>query len=410
MLFFLNQFAYNYHLQPNKTVDTVAESNGEAITHLTAEIESFVRTADTDKESINVRVAKIKEDTIAINECKDEIPEKDNSLRQSPESNEYYPHDQTTEITIEKIQNLGEIDANSNERCKKSPVKILIRAPTEEEPTIDKDIKVECRDSNVGFIVGEAACAEKCPENNSVGFEEDISKISEIENIENAEQPIEMEVIFENDLEQNDSELIGTCELKITESVDDLNKIESQQVTQVDDTREIIDNKNELKLVPIASSQKTRATVSDVFDARWDTPGIKKEFDNKKRKPPTPPQRRRSVKEIIESINRCQKLLKINHELNTNKCERDENNDLFQPSSSNFHNMNDIVGKEYKNKQMFADATEVNNNAKIEDMSNIPLFVEKFNELNRSTSNVEWNPLPKPRRHRSSIQGSGLLK
>lgn len=395
-------------------MDTVAESNGEAITHLTAEIESFVRTADTEKEeSVNVRLAKIKKNNVTIDESEEEIPEKDETLRQSPESNEYYPYNPTTEITIEKIQNLGEIDANSNERCKKSPVKILIRAPTDEEPTIENDI-----------VVSEATCAEKCPGNteleyNSVTFkeettvypEENISKSSEIGNIKtskNKTMPTSSIVasIFENDFKKNDTNLIGT-ELKITESTDDLTKIESQQVAEVDDTPEVIDKKtlpNKLKSEQIISSGKTKTTV---FDAQFiplqlDTPIIRKEmteFDNKKRKPPTPPQRRRSVKEIIESINKCQKLLKINHDLNTNQSEKEQNCDLFDASSSNL----------FKNKNSLSDrniviADELNNNAKIEDLSNIPLFVEKFNEFNRNTSNVEWNPLPKPRRHRSSIK------
>ncbi|XP_031619115.1 kinesin-like protein KIF20B isoform X2 [Contarinia nasturtii] len=497
-------------VSPNKpNIATVDETKVECetdndlnetvnITNLTAEIESFVRTADTDKETIKSKEAE--SSALKIEETYVDIKENGNEKlkisRQSPESNDYYPHDDhCEEIPMEKIQNLGTTDVNSNKRCKQSPVKILIRAPTDEEttlvideePTLEEEHKIEykqsendnydTKDTEQEIIIvkhdvrefthnnpkealhqeekvlhesktpheeekvsqeGEKEMSHEEPEINDaekMETKEPSESIKIVEDTEGTTTPTSsaVEFILENENMTDSSEVTV---LKITESNEDLSKLEPAQ----NDT----ENQTIIKDPVVTESNRStfRFEVRSV-PLKFDSPKTRKKDigtdGGKKREPPTPPQRRRSVKEIIESINKCQSLLKVNHDLKTDKSEKDKiNTDLCQASSSSSmktfkskssfsdRNMNDSIEKQYENKKMFSDITEVNNNAKTDDMSNIPLFVEKFNEFNNNNpnsifekckvrdktsndekvSNVEWNPVPKPRRHRNSTQGS----
>lgn len=420
------------------------------ITNLTAEIESFVRTADTEKETIID--AKQTEDqtafkdeesgTIRKNEIEDEKlhAKYQQTSRESPESNEYYPEDDKfEEITVEKIQNLGSTDFNvSNERCKKSPVKILIRAPTDEDPMpvaiddstdefVDKDKEREV------LVESQKICIEEpVNENNSTKVDDSPEKDEEntdkndsveLQSVNESTTPTSsaVEFILESDNNfRNESNLNSVTELKITESCDDLTKIGSEEQSDIVEAEVSRSINFEVHSVPLKS----------------DSPELRKkeyqEPNGMKKEPPTPPQRRRSVKEIIESINKCQSLLKFNQDIKTSKVEKDKINSEFfhgSTSSKSFknndkfntrvdRNMNDLAKKQYENKKMFDDVSEVNNNAKTDDLNYIPVVVERFYEFNNNNdnntarsnkekvSNVEWNPVPKPRRHRNSTQGS----
>lgn len=452
------------------------------ITNLTAEIESFVRTADTDKETIKSKEVEASDLKIEENNIEHKENEKSKTSRQSPESNDYYPQDENCDdITIEKLQNLGSTDVNSNERCKKSPVKILIRAPTDEETilVIDEEPAAEykedendAKDTEQEIMIVEQEIKEftdtkerREDQVSQKDIPQDEKETSQTENGINGSNRIEttetvkiiqdteesttptssaVEFILENE-NMTDSSAVTTL-LKITESNENLSKIEPETSVPIEVNKEI-----EVKTEEIHREKPKNAVVNEAnrssfrFEVRsvplkLNSPQLRKKSDDgKKREPPTPPQRRRSVKEIIESINKCQSLLKVNQDPKTDKTEKDKmNNDLYQASSSSMktfkgkssfvdRNVNDTVEKQYENKKMFSDITEVNNNAKSEDMSNIPLFVEKFNEFNNNNpnsifekcvirdnktsndekvSNVEWNPVPKPRRHRNSTQGS----
>lgn len=229
-----------------------------------------------------------------------------------------------------------------------------------------------------------------------------------------------VEFILENEIVTDATETPHTTlnPLITTESTDNLAKVE----TEPSPTNDPITSKTkeektvlERECEPVNKSSNTfsRFEVRSI-PIKLDSPKIRKNDVDAKRKPPTPPQRRRSVREIIESINKCQSLLKINQ---GSKADKDKiNTDLFQatysPPSKSFDSkpsitMNDSAGKSYKNKKMFSDITEANNND--ECIAHIPLFVEKFNEFNNNNSNmggkVEYNPVPKPRRHRNSTQG-----
>lgn len=162
-------------LQLNKATFDAEHVN---ITNLTAEIESFVRTADTDQAEIKSKSTS--EITLKTDDSKHienrnlkEVEKKHGSgelLRESPENNDFYSEDDLCEeITIEKIQNLGITDVNSNERNKSSPVKILVRAPTDEKPTNDEselttqsenDI-CNSKDTVREFIIADGECVVK---------------------------------------------------------------------------------------------------------------------------------------------------------------------------------------------------------------------------------------------------------
>lgn len=398
---------YFLSLQPNKTATVKLEANTEAtklqdsadITNLTAEIESFVRIADTDKE--------ILESEISENETVEIV---NSSSRQSPEGNDCYPQDyHTDEITIERIQNLGEMDENSE--CKTSPIKILIRAPTDEESTLnideeEEELKIgttEYIDHAENENMQEAMKPDEDTDKTKDEIIEEIIIQDQNEIISSTELLTE-ECIAKNDASKDDTCLEGN-ELKITESSDDLT---------------ILTDKTTPEVCKIKECQPSSSRVSSIL--------MNINRNESRKVPPTPPLRRRSVKEIIESINKCQSLLKINQDLKSSKV---NNTDQFQTTTSSSpsksfknksffidRNMNDTNEKDYQNKRLFTDMTEVNNNANTNANADIPLFVEKFNELNDNNSNVlfekcvvqnderesnagsRWNPVPKPRRHR----------
>lgn len=509
-------------MQSNQSITTVEETNGEGdrhdetvnITNLTAEIESFVRTADTDKEHIdnspNTSTANTGQTELRIDEDDIEVERNKkimNESRQSPESNDYYPLDeQHEEITLEKIQNLGSMDVdvtNNSERCKKSPVKILIRAPTDEEPIAENVEKFngnahECKDTERETVVvhREEMC-KPIEEQNEETVKETVieTKVEEVavsvepaapiaakeETInqvtEENTQTVQKEESVANGLIEsdeasnttptstsvefileNDGKQPFVSDLRITESTDDLTTIPDPKPNHSNDTEEVQLRPKHL-VTANQESKPNRNTADDKthflknFEIRTvplkskltsiEEKNVTNEKSNK-RIPPTPPQRRKSVKEIIESINKCQSLLYVKQKKPRNDRDNSINSNLMQASSSSSSsskicnqkstfvdkNMNDVAEKQYQEKKMFSDVAEVNNNGNNYngDTIHIPLSVEEFNNNNSNknggvifekcvvrgdrkstdekSSNVEWNPVPKPRRHRHSQQGS----
>lgn len=146
-----------------------------------------------------------------------------------------------------------------------------------------------------------------------------------------------------------------------------------------------------------------------------------------KKVPPEPPQRRRSVKDIIASINKCQSLLKINQENGTKPSPQYSSIDhnIHQNGSTttayssngsivpnnNEHQTNKIVSEMEFNNNNCANSNKNNNGHPI-DVRHIPIMAERFDEFNndelfkmcvvrRDKSEMDWNPLPKPRRSRN---------
>lgn len=342
-----------------------------------------MRATDTDKEQIEKPEKsenKNGRDTKS-SDFEEKKRDMDEILRQSPESNEFYLFE---EINVEKIQNLGAACADN----KTSPVKIFIRAPTDEESsTIDENHSKSTQnvqlndDFNPGhpdnaIFEQETALKLSIEDINEIDSESiDNEKKSlttqgkGIEIIENLTTPTSssVEFILEHEKPAENIDLEFPTILKITESFDDFTKVESgNSVQNITNDEGITDKQNtsvrqfEVRTIPL----------------KFESPKLRKknfDEDNTKNQTPTPPQRRRSVKEIIESINKCQSLLKVNRERQSFK-----------------NNVNDSGEKQYQSK-MFSDIAEVNNN--------IPLVLEKFNVCNNDNKHVEWNPVPKPRRH-----------
>lgn len=392
-------------LQPIKPMESTEAVN---ITNLTAEIESFVRESEIYKEQIE-NTKKSENNKSTQSENKDQGMCK--ILRQSPESNEYYPQEEG-EINMEKIKKLGSTDVNSNKRSKTSPIKILIRAPTDEEsPTVDEELEstsnVHLKDDHgpkhPKHVVFEQESAmeekndinSKAIDNKKKSKEKEKKSVELIENVEESTTPTSSAVEFILEHEKSaDNILYNPTALKATKSVDDFTKVKSNNNIQ-NITKDDCSNNN--KQVTIFSRFEM-----GTIPLKFESPRMRKknsDEDNFKNETPTPPQRRRSVKEIIESINKCQSLLKVNQEkAPTSSSKSFKNNNMDR-------NMNDSGEKQYKSKRMFSDIAEVNNN--------IPLVLEKFNMRNNdgaideSVSNVDWNPVPKPRRHhKNSTQGS----
>lgn len=545
------------------------------ISNLTAEIESFVKIADTDKEKLRDSPEKsqsqpqhrpqpaalhIDEDRVPqetktvvvrvtttaqilrensdknVDKCQtNELNNNNNNngiqtattdidTRQSPENNDYYPADgdgisadtKTRTASCEKLQNLvtePDVANNNVQRCKKSPMKILIRAPTDDDKEnkveeisleivengdscnrtttplsteVDEILENACREANrvvseIGLGVDRSSASQASVDKNSNQAEEPASrtavsansetktietkkvesKITETTIVSIEEKPVKItttEIVSADPIETNTAESIA--ELKITESTDDLTKIQSQKSTPKTTIFEV-------RNIPLKgfSSSMVRKEI-DLRKEQQDDEDQEVAIRNKQIKPepttvPTPPQRRRSVKEIIESINRSQSLLKINQKP-AQSPSKDENkykirNTFPQPvvERNNYESVqctaanakqidashasssaptttpvdNEIdvlTANERHMKEMIADMEIDRNGNDTEELAHIPLFVERFNALNNNNhglfqkcsikreqtpdnfldadnrSSVDWNPLPKPRRTKNS--------
>lgn len=583
---FLPQVLQTVKTENNQHLDAEERSSahhdeGVNISNLTAEIESFVKIADTDKEKLRDSPEKsqsqpqhqpqptalhIDEDRVQIRspvpqetktvvvrvtttaqilrENSDKNVEKcqthelnnnnnnngiqtiatDIDTRQSPENNDYYPADgdgisadaKTRTASCEKLQNLvteADVANNNVQRCKKSPVKILIRAPTDDDKEnqveeisleivengdncnrtttplsteVDEILENACREANrivseIGSGVDRSSALQASSDANSNEAGESASRTSNSANLETKTietKKVESEIIEtsivsteKKPVEIKTTELVSAdaietdsttsvAELKITESTDDLTKIPSPKSTPKTTIFEV-------RNIPLKgfSSSMVRKEI-DLRKEQQDDEEQEVAIRNKKIKPelttvPTPPQRRRSVKEIIESINKSQSLLKINQKPAPTPS-KDENKykirntfpmpvvernnyesarctvtttkqiDASRASSSaatttpNDIEIDVLSANERHMKEMIADMEIDRNGNDTEELAHIPLFVERFNALNNNNhglfqkclikreqtpdnfldtdnrSSVDWNPLPKPRRTKNS--------
>lgn len=435
------------------------------------------------------------------------------NARQSPENNEYYPEresdspdrksNQTHEAntSYEKIENLGaQVNLSNDNNCdrsKRSPVKILIRSPTDEDkddeettPNENKPAEEEAPKFSQKFkgkkIVFKYEDEPEKDDENKKNVTVNVKKNGTDAFTQGNTTPKSTEVEFILEHEQcetiNDSS-IHINELKITESTDDLRvtsptdvtakKFETQNIPLEPSSpvlsRKTVDLKNEESSNEQRNKTSSSPPKTTMFEVRsvplknFSPMPDRKQADsstsaveddviirNKNDKPPTPPQRRRSVKEIIESINKSQSLLKVNQKDSTGSNKFDSKfdkkydykydykfNDKFSkfPAENNNNNINYPNGNLDKNSNNLS-ASDLEINKMILEMdksiseseiTNIPIVVERFNELTKNnqslfekcvirrdavddmkssdnSANVDWNPVPKPRRHRHSTQ------
>lgn len=432
------------------------------ITNLSAEIQSFVKTADTDDDHIKTTstILRIDEEESKTNGTKSE--------RESPENNNYYTSENSggEVVTTDKIHNLGnnsDLDIIRNsERRKISPVKILIRAPTEEDDDED-DAETKCTNKQCeeipktveeknqqqsNEIPAEVKIEDAKPEQENAN--ESISSVTINEkhiydDFQNARSSTPTSTEVECILERNNSQEVPESPiglLHITESNENLTKIEidTNGIASTSPEKPKIGDKPkfEVRRIPLKESSPQPIQQQNTKDEFFAIDSDENDVILRKngQMPPTPPRRRRSVKEIIESINKSQSLLKMNQDqkqqnenkiINLNTIPQFVTKENHNNNFSN-RNINDAICKMYQEKKMFSDVNEVNNNNHQSNSNGNANDVENNNEIlfkkcivrkddningngsvakiDNEKANVEWNPVPKPRRHRHSAQGT----
>lgn len=543
-------------VKSDDTLNISEQTNNDAhhdeavnISNLTAEIESFVKIADTDNADIGNKSnsdnkelhiqetsEKVSSSAVAIENnntvvTKTESNVKPNGkvnvtvatkltdLRQSPENNEYYPVEKDVVVsadirrttTTEKLQNVvNETDVNNVQRSKKSPVKILIRSPTdadnenqEQEFSIDTltvtDNSVETpissavdeilenalrerdrilreisQEQGEGELTDEQATSSETtksptniPEVTQITIEtssqssvkqstsapssspkKPVNKLKETNGF-TCHTSVSTASDFSTTNQQNakTSDEIPVTSLKITESTDNLTKTPSPELplkVTIFEVRNVPLKgfspgmaRKEIDLRKTEEEEKFHEDVelrnkSKQFN--WSTPPTTP--------PATPPKRRFSVKEIIDSINKSQSLLKINQESNqlpnnTNRFAirntfpkpvlESSNNEWRRTTngakvtSKPEEKIDVLTDTEKLMKKMIADLESDRDACKSDSSSDIPLFVEQFYEMNNNNDelfpkcsvkreqspnslldSIDWNPLPKPRRSKNS--------
>lgn len=412
---------------------------------MTAEIESFVRTVgSTIGKEENTNQVSNEEEKMNILRLKH--TENVNEMRQSPESNDFYDevaivcNHQSDQLTFDKIQNLGaacDFDQLSNyETGKRSPVKILIREPTEED--------YEETDTNINLCdkVYEIKEVDLVENKNMQNIENELAKFEC-----NTPTSLEVENILEN--QNRDSINSATNSLRITESCDNLFHQSSEEPTanfevcktspdiSPDDTYILETSTIDSSQGPQSDAEREKTASSIRFEVRavplkicspGPYPNDSKITNDSSAEqvPPTPPRRVRTVKEIIESINKSQSLLKINQNINKVGDEIHHAEKSFTPQDDNIAAANGHLNAkdlEERKKPIVADENG-NSNVIGGTSGDIPLSVARYNEVSRNNStsfkrcmvdrygnsndgdekskDVEWNPVPKPRRHKHS--------
>lgn len=392
--------------------------------------------------------------------------------RESPENNEDYPErtsqaPESEQAKIRKFNSEKQLNVNDNvepqvEVALQSPPRIIVRKPTEDW---EYDEEIRLNDDGDDRANGEES--PKTPISSEVEFileHDDSARTSQTQNIQKREsETIVVETVhvastslnddspekpkvstkknFENSLENSfakNHELIAeestpeatVPELKIVESTDDLTSAPTT-VSQSSD-------KYKIRFVALKnfSPEPQRRDV----ELR---PHNNQEFDVEDVDlPPAPPQRRRSVKDIIASINKSQSLLKMNQQPNGNAdAKRSYSYETYLPQTiPNTAIKEPSQPKQSSNESIIRKYSELEESERkirkmITDMEqstiDVPVpVVEKFDEFTvdsdessdlfkkcvvrrvksgqpsgasheESRSSMEWNPLPKPRRSRN---------
>lgn len=486
------------------------------IHNLTAEIESFVRHADTDEDKLRESPEKPSKTVV-----KRPSPERRSSIDQITQTTPYVARNSppnrdrsrnsppkqivTTKVTMTSRSSPESSRPPSEDRNVETnesvPKETIIRPPTstrvspennDEYPidrsseTPERDVRVASRETSPVVLAKVGSEKQLNVSETTVTTTSKFSKSSPpkifireaTEDYEDSleEQPLppapnhavttprstEVEFI----LEHEQHEIVRTYhtpkpqtidELKITESCEDLTADAKQNATPVDI------EKYQIRYVPLRNftpepeyreAADQQRTVKTEFISNGVTHNVRQNYrseetDNKptslmtqsdertrqngaqaspqgdnnevvivKKVPPEPPQRRRSVKDIIASINKCQSLLKINQENGaTHKPSPQYSSidqipqNLYTTNATNesiVRKTNDIQETEYNNNI----AKNNNNNNGNIDVRHIPIMAERFDEFNndelfkkcvvrRDKSEMDWNPLPKPRRSRN---------
>lgn len=403
-------------------------------------------------------------------ERKQIIERKLGNSRESPENNEDYPErtSQTPDPVIDetvkmrKVNSVKKLNVNDNPEAERStvdvsmqsPPKIIVRKATEDwecDEEIQLTEHVSCDESpktpissEVEFILEENANQiqklNDCPDITNVEVVQsevtlslnDSKETATISVNDNDSVQSSAESSFENSVPNTDkpiqleSTIEDVPELKIVESTDDLTN--TTDVPQSSDRYKIrfVALKNfspEPQRRDIIEYRSHNNQSLDIEDVEL---------------PPAPPQRRRSVKDIIASINKSQSLLKINQKSNVNtEPKRVYDYDSYLPTSpirsplqpkpfdeSMTQKYSELEESERKMRKMITDMEQSTINVPVPVIEKFDALVDdddrgKSNDLfkkcvvrreknlqfgasqDENRSSVEWNPLPKPRRSRN---------
>lgn len=398
----------------------------------------------------------------------------DRKSRESPENNEDYPErtSHTPDIEHGKIRKSNsekQLNVNNNvevernvevEVAMQSPPRIIVRKPTEdweydEEIRLNDDANHANGEespktpisSEVEFILEHDISARASPSTSTSTQKRDSEAIV-VETVREAssslndakEKPkISTKKNFKNSLEESSAKKhefilkptpeVDVSELKIVESTEDLTN--APTVSQSSD---------KYKIRFVALKNFSPEPLRRDIELR---PHNKQEFDVEDIDlPPAPPQRRRSVKDIIASINKSQSLLKMNQQPNGNvEAKRSYNYETYlpqtiptaikepsqsqQPQSSNesiIRKYNELEESERKIRKMITDMEQSSIDVPVPVVEKFDEFIvdgDKSDDLfkkcvvrrdkslqsgasqEENRSSMEWNPLPKPRRSRN---------
>lgn len=392
--------------------------------------------------------------------------------RESPENNEDYPDTRPSQtpdldntITIRKASSEKKLNVNDNAEVERhidvvvqSPPRIIIRKPTEDWEN-DEEIPLNNNVNNVDIEESpktpissevEFILEHNRSPNTSANTQKLDSEVNTVEAVLNGtstslkddsnEKPvISTRKNYENSLEAfsdvsretheiEQLPLEDVPELKIVESTDDLTN--TPTISETSDRYKIrfVALKNFSPEPELRSHNKQEFDVEDID------------------LPPAPPQRRRSVKDIIASINKSQSLLKINQKPNGNTETRKTYNyetfstqttpttigsDLIkepsQPQSiacndSIIQKYNELDESERKIRKMIIDMEKSSIDVPVPVVERFDEFIADNNNSNdlfkkcvvrrnknsqsgasqdENRSSMEWNPVPKPRRSRN---------
>ncbi|KAJ6646993.1 HEAT repeat-containing protein 3, partial [Pseudolycoriella hygida] len=385
--------------------------------------------------------------------------------RESPENNEEYPertsHTPDVEnVNIRKVNSEKQLNVSDKEDRQvnpevplSSPPRIIIRKATEdwecdEEINMTDDAKDKSCDnspktpisSEVEFILEHknSPCTSPSPqkcESNVVVVE---TVIAEASNDDLKEKPkVPTKKNFEN----------------FSESSSSVHRHEEAEKTTVEDIPElkIVESTEDLTEIPTINQSSDRYKIRFVALKNFSPEPQRREVELRSQNsqeldaedvdlPPAPPQRRRSVREIIASINKSQSLLKMNQPPSPNTEPRKAYNfDTYLPRTISAANEPPKLQPNPSNESMNRKYSELEESEKqmrklITDMEqssiDVPVpVVEKFDDFavdndetkdlfkkcvvrreknlqsgasqEENHSSMEWNPLPKPRRSRN---------
>lgn len=410
--------------------DSIASSSASAqqesseFSDLTAQIESFVRTAGTDEDKITNNIEPFKSSPST-------------SSDQPPPVNVRKPKSSQSLKTEHKVTfetqhtDLPSTSNAINEPISLVHVKLIDKA---KEKTFQVDKSRESPENNEDYPVRSSVTPERfSPKRQNVNR----NPIDTPLNIVVAEpsKPTLPRIFIrsatgdESSLEsppQTELPEDNSKELKITESTENI----TGDASTIEATNS---EKYKIKFVALKSFSPEPIRKKDV------DPHLPNHAFTTK---PVPPERRRSVKDIIESINKSQSLLKINQDAIKNKAQtmneqqkaNDENGCSLEiqlkqmpNNSASANNVETTDEREFT--KIIEDFGEPDNN--YSSPNDIPVMVERFDEFNNNNnedlfgkctyrqdaeklktgkSNLDWNPVPKPRRSKNMASDYDIEK